>query len=372
MAQTFYEAVAQAVDEGLAPNTILLCQPASPYVCLGYNQDLERDLDVEYCRGRGLPIIRRSQGGGATYLDSNQIFYQVVAGKDSGVIPLRIEGFFERLLAVTVYVCRRLGLPAEFKALNDVIVNGRKISGNGAGEFGKGTRILVGNIILDIDYDAMSRVLRVPDEKFRDKMAKSMREWVTSLQGELGYIPEIQQIKELLMEGYEKLLGIKLTPMEPMEEEKRIWEEEVKPRHLSEEWLLKPRRRLREAPPGVSIRVADGVRVVEAEHKAKKLIRARAEILGNKILDITLSGDFFMMPRDNLSDLEERLKGATLDRGEILERIEGFYNVGGVQVPGIAPEDFAETLMKLKELVEKDLRRIYPYAEMEKKSSKGD
>ena len=144
MAQTFYEAVARAVDVGDSPNTVLLVQPSTPYVCLGFHQELEKEIDVEYCRGNDLPIIRRSQGGGATYLDSNQLFYQVVAEKDSEVIPKSVEKLFERFLAVTVYVYCELGLQAEFRALNDVITNGRKISGNGAGEYGEGTTILVG------------------------------------------------------------------------------------------------------------------------------------------------------------------------------------------------------------------------------------
>ena len=62
IAQGFYEAVALAVDRGLAPNTIILVQPSSPYVCIGYHQRLEEEIDLEYCRSRGLPIIRRYQG----------------------------------------------------------------------------------------------------------------------------------------------------------------------------------------------------------------------------------------------------------------------------------------------------------------------
>lgn len=72
MAQTFYEAVAQAVDGGEPPpNTVLLVQPSAPYVCLGFHQELEKEIDVECCREKGLPIIRRSQGGGATHLDNH-------------------------------------------------------------------------------------------------------------------------------------------------------------------------------------------------------------------------------------------------------------------------------------------------------------
>ena len=360
MAQTFYEAVAQAVDDGESPNTVILVQPSAPYVCLGFHQELEKEIDVDYCRDHGLPLIRRSQGGGATYLDSDQLFYQVVAKKGSEVIPESVERLFERLLAVTVYVYRELGLPAEFKALNDVIVNGRKISGNGAGEYGEGTTILVGNVILDLDYDSMARVLKVPDEKFRDKMAKSMRDWVTSLKRELGHAPPIERLKELLAEGYERVLGITFERSDPTDLERRIWEERVKPRHLSHEWLHMPEQR-RLPPEGRAVKVADGVRVVEVSHKARKLIRVRGELIGDLILDLQITGDFFMLPENALPDFEERLKGVRLDRQDVLGRIEGFYGESGVETPGITPDDFSDAVMKLRELAETYQPAVYPY-----------
>ncbi len=162
MAQTFYESVAEAVHRGESPNTLILLQPDSPYACLGYHKNLEQELDLDFLKEKGLPVIRRSQGGGATYLDSNQIFYQIVF-KDSGVVSRDIERLFEKLLAVTVETYRRLGVPAEYKPVNNVVVDGRKISGNGAGRHESAT-ILVGNIIIDLDYDLMARVLKVPDE----------------------------------------------------------------------------------------------------------------------------------------------------------------------------------------------------------------
>ena len=65
VAQTFYEAVAEAVYRGNSSNTLILLQPSRPYACLGYHQDLEKELDLEYLEKTGLPIIRRSQGGGS-------------------------------------------------------------------------------------------------------------------------------------------------------------------------------------------------------------------------------------------------------------------------------------------------------------------
>jgi len=346
-AQTFYEAVALAVSRGLSSNTLLLVQPASSYVCLGFHQELEREIDLEYCEEKGLPVIRRSQGGGATYLNSDQVFYQVVASKKSTIIPVRAEELFEKLLRATVRVYQRLGLPAEFKPINDVIVGGKKISGNGAGLI-ESAVVLVGNIILDLDYDSMSRVLKVPSEKFRDKMAKSMSEWVTSLRRELGYVPEGEMIKGLIAEAFEEVLGIDLQKAEPSEEERRIWEEEVKPKHRSAEWLhMGGGRRLSESLRAVKI--SGDVHVAEVDHKAAKLIRVSAELRGQEIQDISITGDFFMMPEETVNQLEVVLRGAKIEGAELEERIGRLFGETGVQMPGMSPRDFVEAIMKLRE-----------------------
>jgi lipoate-protein ligase A len=346
-AQTFYEAVALAISRDLSPNTLLLCQPASPYVCLGFHQELEREIDLKYCKTVGLPVIRRSQGGGATYLNSDQIFYQVTASKESGAIPARVEDLFEKLLKAPVQVYRRLGLPAEFKPVNDVVVGGRKISGNGAGliDF---TVVLVGNIILDLDYDSMSRVLRVPDEKFRDKMAKSMGEWVTSLKREVGQVPEADEIKMLLKEAFEEVLEIRLQKAEPSGEERRIWEEEVKPKHLSAEWLqMKGGRILSEGLR--TVKIAGDLHLAEVDHKAGKLIRVRAELRGQEIQDISITGDFFMVPEETLLHLQEALRGARLEESDLEQRIGKVLEGSGAQIPGMRPRDFLEAILKLRE-----------------------
>jgi lipoate-protein ligase A len=60
VAQTFYEAVAEAVEDEKSPNTLIMLQPGAPYACVGYHQDLVKELDLAYCKSAGLPIIRRS------------------------------------------------------------------------------------------------------------------------------------------------------------------------------------------------------------------------------------------------------------------------------------------------------------------------
>jgi lipoate-protein ligase A len=57
--QLLYHALPRIGREGLN-----LLSPASPYVCIGYFQDVEQEVDLEYCREHGIPVFRREVGGG--------------------------------------------------------------------------------------------------------------------------------------------------------------------------------------------------------------------------------------------------------------------------------------------------------------------
>ena len=60
--QTVYHAVAYATKAN-TPDAIILVSPKEPYVCVGYHQDLEREVDLDYCRANNLPVYRRDVDG---------------------------------------------------------------------------------------------------------------------------------------------------------------------------------------------------------------------------------------------------------------------------------------------------------------------
>ncbi|HID94230.1 MAG TPA: lipoate--protein ligase family protein, partial [bacterium (Candidatus Stahlbacteria)] len=68
-----FHALARMGFEGL-----VVVSPKIPLASVGYFQDAEKEIDLEYCKSKGIPVMRREVGGGATYLDENQVFYQVI------------------------------------------------------------------------------------------------------------------------------------------------------------------------------------------------------------------------------------------------------------------------------------------------------
>ena len=178
--QLIYHALA-----GLGRESLCLVSPSTPYVCIGFHQDLEQEVDLDFCEQNGIPVFRREVGGGAVYLDGNQLFFQLILDKENPEIPRSKEAFYKKFLQPIIAVYRSIGIPAEYKPVNDLLAGTRKISGTGVGEIGD-CIVFVGNLIMDFNYEMMARVLKVPDEKFRDKIHKTLEENLSTIIRELG------------------------------------------------------------------------------------------------------------------------------------------------------------------------------------------
>jgi len=327
---------------------LVIVSPKIPLVSIGYFQDAEQEVDLQYCRNSKIPFMRREVGGGATYLDENQIFYQLIWKKDNPTFPKAIHDIYPWFSEAPVETYRTFGIQAEFRAINDIITSSaRKIAGEGGGNIGD-CMVFVGGILLDFDYQAMSRILKVPDEKFRDKVYKTMEENLTTMKRELGVIPSREEVVSVLKEKFEKMVG-QFTPAslnsEILEKMKQIesW-------MTSEEFLLKKTPRI---PGGVKIK--EGVEVLYGLHKAKGgLIRTAEEISEGRIEDISISGDFTFYPKERLDGLEGSLEKVPLEEDQIIERVEAYYEEKGIESPGVESKDFATTILNPIRVARKD------------------
>ena len=318
---------------------LVIVSPESPLVSIGYFQDAAQEVDLKYCRESGIPFMRREVGGGATYLDENQIFYQLIWKKNNLKFPRAVDEIYPWFSQAPVQTYRAFGIEAEFRIVNDIITKaGRKIAGEGGGNIGE-SMVFVGGILLDFDYQAMSRILRVPDEKLRDKVFQTMEENLTTMKRELGTPPPREEVVRVLKEQFEKVAG-KLQPAF-LNSEILHRMKEIESWMTSEEFLLKKTPRI---PNGVKIR--EGVEVLYGLHKAKGgLIRTAEEVSESKIEEITISGDFTFCPKEGLDGLEESLEKVPLEEEKIIERVESYYEQKKVESPGVESRDIAKTIL---------------------------
>jgi len=344
--QTIYDAVATARGRNIVGDTLIFCYPRSPLVSLGYHQQIEKELDVQFCRDNGIPFVRRILGGGAVYLDRGQLFYQLIIGPENPMLPKNVTEAFRLFLQAPVWAYQSLGIDAHYRPVNDIQVAGRKISGNGAATTADGVFVLTGNIILSFDYEKMVRVLKVPSEKFRDKAYKTLREYLSTASAELGREVTIDEAKIAIKKGFERLLGEELqhgtlTP----EEQKLIGE--LRASYLSDEWLYMPELRHPDIA-GRTLKIAEGVSLIENAHKAPGgLIRTTVRIENDRIADVLVSGDFSLFPREKIALIEQALVGCPLKKEDALSRITSVYSGHSLESPGVLPDDFVSALFPL-------------------------
>lgn len=350
--QMIYEAVAIARDKGLVQDTIILCWPKDPVVCLGFHQEVEKEIDLEYCRRMNLPIVRRILGGGAVYLDAGQLFYQIIAAETNPNIPKTIQKLFEKLLEAPIRTYQEIGIPVEYKPINDIQVRGQKISGNGVGKVGN-VNILTGNLILDFNFEEMVKILKVPSEKFRDKVASTLRERLTTISNELGFVPEKELLIQSLKRNFEIILNAPLIEGALTEDEKIILDE-LRSRYTSSDWIFQTSQRradlIKKSKEITSseriLKIAGGVFVCEGMFKAPGgLIRVTLKVIDGRIEDILISGDFEFFPKEKLAELESALVGLCVEETVLNEQIDLFYKDNAVQSPGTTPTDFTKTIL---------------------------
>jgi len=333
--QTCYHAAAGVLGPE-SPNTIIVVRPSAPYVCIGFHQDVDREVDREYCRARGLPVYRREVGGGAVYLDGDQVFIQWVFHPAS--LPAGVEERFRLYIEPLVQTYRALGVEAAHRPVNDIQVRGKKIGGTGAARIGN-AEVVVGSLIFDFDKAAMARVLKVSSEKMRDKVYQGLQEYMTTLRDELGELPDREQVLALYRRACSETLGEEIVPGGWTEEEETR-ARELDQTFASAAWLEQQGAARR---PGVKIH--EDVQIVESTLKAPGgLIRITARLRSGRIDDLSISGDFTIFPRTAVPDIEQALRGILPDGGAVLERIADKYRALAIQSPGVAPEHWAEAV----------------------------
>ena len=110
-------------------------------------------------------------------------------------------------------------IPIRFNVVNDIQVDGRKIGGTGAATVGE-SMIVAGSLMFDFNYELMVRVLRVPSEKFRDKMYSTMKEYLTTINRQLGDdAPSREEGIRILIECFNETLGTELVMDGPRPDE---------------------------------------------------------------------------------------------------------------------------------------------------------
>lgn len=319
-------ALLEAHQENLNPHTLRFLR-FTPTALLGFHQNVEQELQVEYCRAHGIEIQRRITGGGALYFDETQIGWELYLDKRTlGTADMRLIA--HRICEAAAEGMRRLGVDARFRPRNDIEVHGRKISGTG-GAFDGDSILYQGTLLVDFDVERMLRVLRIPAEKLSDKAVQSARERVANLKDLLGEAPALEVVRRHMTQAFADAFGVRFEPASDLNAAEQEKYRDALREIATHDWVYQRNRPLSEAP------------LLEGAHRCGGgLMRASVALdtARQRIKQLWITGDFFVNPRRMVPDLEAALRDTPVT--ELRANVRRFFDRYPVEMLLLNREDF--------------------------------
>ena len=164
-----------------------------PAVIVGYNQEVNTEVNLEYLKANDIALVRRVTGGGAVYHDLGNLNYTIVGRSED------LERDYPEYASLMMKALQTLGIPATLSGRNDILVGGKKVSGF-AKRVCKNRLMVHGTLMFDVDLDKLTQVLNPSATKLQSKGIASVRSRVANLREYLPEIADIQAFSQRLEE----------------------------------------------------------------------------------------------------------------------------------------------------------------------------
>ncbi|EMG29205.1 Lipoate-protein ligase LplJ [Listeria fleischmannii 1991] len=172
---------------------VLLFYINKPSVIIGRNQNTIEEINTEYIEKENVIVVRRLSGGGAVYHDEGNLNFSFITEDDG-------DSFhnFAKFTQPIVQALQKLGVNAELKGRNDLLIDGFKVSGNA--QFAtKGKMFSHGTLMYNLNLDHVAASLKPRKDKLTSKGIKSVRSRVANIADFLDEKMTTEEFRDLLL-----------------------------------------------------------------------------------------------------------------------------------------------------------------------------
>ena len=163
-----------------------------PCISVGKNQNTISEINSDYVRKNSIPIVRRQSGGGAVFHDLGNLNFTFISCNNNSFSD------FKRFTQPIIDLLKTLGINAEFSGRNDLLIDGKKFSGNAQYNY-KNKVIHHGTLLFSSQISNLSNALKVKPIKLKSKGIKSVKSRVTNISEHLDKPMNISEFRDLIM-----------------------------------------------------------------------------------------------------------------------------------------------------------------------------
>ncbi|HEY7440123.1 MAG TPA: hypothetical protein VIC35_12085 [Acidimicrobiia bacterium] len=313
---------------------------------VGWFDDVDDTLDLAEVERRGMQVIRRPFAGGGTafYAQGCAVMWGLMIPKTGADVDL--DGEIARMQPIVLDALDRMGLgEVSFRGSADLRwANDRKLGGLSAGDFG---RVLSVGGFLNIkqpDLEPYLAVVRIPDEKFKDKLVRDMSVVVCTAEEVAGRPVTYEEFRDAMLAAARAAgIDVDVSSMTEVEQgalakiSQRIAGDDSVRRVSSDRFRAE--------------HALDAVAIGFGNHKGRKLCRAGVALADDEIVAAMMAGDMHVSPPDTLDRVAAALVGADATdtagiRGRVAEVWEGAEVHQADATMGVTTDDLVAAIAK--------------------------
>lgn len=183
------EALLNAVESDPAAACLRFWQPEQYAVVLGRSNDVAKEVIASACVAEGIPILRRSTGGGAVVIGPGCLCYSLVLPLTETYRAFGISRITTQLMARTASGLHGLVPGVEVNGTSDLSQGGLKFSGNSQ-RWLRRSFIHHGTLLFNFDLDIVSRLLAHPSREPAYRHSRSHGEFVINVDCDPGQLKQ--------------------------------------------------------------------------------------------------------------------------------------------------------------------------------------